>query len=150
MRNHHSSRVQRGSSLLEVLIAVLVLAIGMLGLAALSAVTIKNSNSAAARSQATMQVYSVFDTLRLDRERAKAGAFNVSDWSCEAVDDVDTGVDYSVFNTWLGQVQSSLADPEACGRLVCGIESCTAQIRWNDSRGTAGSSELEITNTSRL
>ncbi|MBL2545245.1 prepilin-type N-terminal cleavage/methylation domain-containing protein, partial [Klebsiella pneumoniae] len=49
---------QRGASLLEVLIAVLVLAIGMLGMAALQAVTIKNSNSASARSLGVIQVYS--------------------------------------------------------------------------------------------
>lgn len=141
---------QRGSTLLEVMIAVLILAIGMLGLAALSAVTIKNSNSAAARSQAMVQVYSLFDTLRLDRGQATAGAFNVSEWTCAAASDPDSGVDYSVFNSWLGQVQTSLGDPEACARLVCGVESCTAGIRWDDSRGTGGNSELEIVNTSRL
>lgn len=150
MNNPLSSRTHRGSSLLEVMIAVLVLAIGMLGLAALSAVTIKNSNSAAARSQAMMQVYSLFDTLRLDRGQAAAGAYNVNDWTCAAATDPDAGVDYSVFNSWLGQVQTSLGDPGACGRLVCGAASCTAGIRWDDSRGTAGSTELEIVNTSRL
>lgn len=144
------ARIESGSSLLEVMIAVLVLAIGMLGLAALSSVTIKNSNSAAARSQAVVHVYSLFDTLRLDRAQASAGAFNVSDWTCAAASDPDPGNDYSVFNGWLAQVQSSLGDPSACGRLVCGTESCTAGIRWDDSRGTGGSSELEIQTTSRL
>ncbi|MGY0650513.1 type IV pilus modification protein PilV [Luteimonas sp. A537] len=150
MHNHSSSRAHRGSSLLEVMIAVLVLAIGMLGLAALSTVTIKNSNSAAARSQAMMQVYSLFDTLRLDRAQATAGAFNVSDWTCAAATDPDSGVDYSVFNGWLSQVQTSLGDPAACGRIVCGTASCTAGIRWDDSRGTEGNSEHQVVNTSRL
>lgn len=143
-------RLQGGASLLEVLIAVLVLAIGLLGLAAMSAMTLKNSNSSAARSQATMQVYSLFDTLRLDRGRAAAGAYNVSVWTCAAAADPDSGVDYSVFNGWLGQVQASLGDPEACGQLVCSTASCTAGIKWDDSRGTAGSAELEISITSRL
>ena len=142
---------QRGSSLLEVMIAVLILAIGMLGLAALSAVTIKNSNSAAARSQAVVQVYSLFDTLRLDRTQATAGAFNVSEWSCDAQDaDPDSGVDVAVFNNWLAQVQTNLGDPEACGRMVCGVDTCTAGIRWDDSRGTGGTDALEIQTTSRL
>lgn len=147
----HQTALQRGSSLLEVMIAVLVLAIGMLGLAALSAVTIKNSNSAAARSQAVVQVYTLFDTLRLDRDKATAGAFNVPDWSCAAQDaDPDSGVDYAVFNGWLGQVQSNLGDPAACGRLVCGVDTCTAGIRWDDSRGTGGDSAEPIEITSRL
>lgn len=147
-----SAATQRGGSLLEVMIAVLILAIGMLGLAALSAVTIKNSNSAAARSQAMVQVYSLLDTLRLDRTQATAGAFNVSNWSCEALDpDPDAGADYAVFNGWLSQVQATLGDPAACGRIVCGVDTCTVGIQWDDSRGTGGGDEpYEVETTSRL
>lgn len=141
---------QRGSSLLEVMIAVLVLAIGMLGLAAMSAMTIKNSNSSAARSQAVVQMYSLFDTLRLQRDQANSGVLDVSEWACEAQDDNAGGGDLSVFNNWLGQVQASLGDAEACGFLNCDGTSCTAGIRWDDSRGTGGDSELEIQTTSRL
>lgn len=141
---------QRGSSLLEVMIAVLVLAIGMLGLAAMSAMTIKNSNSSAARSQAVVQMYSLFDTLRLHRDQANSGVFDVTDWACETQDDDDGVGDLSVFNNWLSQVQTSLGDGEACGFLDCDGTSCTAGIRWDDSRGTGGDSELEIQTTSRL
>lgn len=141
---------QSGSSLLEVLIAVLVLAIGLLGMAAMSAVTIKNSNSSAARSQAVMHVYSLMDTLRLNRADAVGGAYNVG-WECSAqTSDADTGFDATVFNGWLGVVQQSLGDPQACGRIACGVESCSVGIRWNDSRGTGGDSEFEIQTTSRL
>lgn len=141
----HRRHQQQGSSLLEVMIAVLVLAIGMLGLAALSAMTIKNSNSAAARSQAVVQVYSLFDTLRLDRRQAMAGAYDES-LNCQTQDDDATGI----FNEWLYQVQTSLGDPKACGFLECDSNSCTAGIRWDDSRGTGGNPELEIQTTSRL
>lgn len=141
---------QRGSSLLEVMIAVLVLAIGMLGLAAMSAVTIKNSNSSAARSQAVVQIYSLFDTLRLDRRQAIAGTYDVSGWRCETQDAGDTGANYSVFNSWLAQVQTSLGDSEACGFLDCNAAECVAGIRWDDSRGSGGSSEVEIQTRSRL
>lgn len=145
IRRQRSQRSQRGTSLLEVLIAVLVLAIGMLGLAALSAMTIKNSNSAASRSQAVVQVYSLFDTLRLDRQQAMAGAYDES-WNCETQDEGTVGV----FNSWLYDVQKSLGDPEACGYLQCDTNSCVARIRWDDSRGTGGNAELEIQTTSRL
>jgi len=137
--------------LLEVLIAVLVLAIGLLGMAALSAVTIKNSNSSAARSQGVIQIYSVMDSLRLNRGGATSGAFNVATWTCEAAtSDADSGFDASLFNSWLSQVQLNLGDPGACGRIECSIDSCTVGIRWNDSRATGGDSELEIQTTSRL
>lgn len=149
-----SNHRQRGSSLLEVLIAVLVLAIGMLGMAALQAVTLKNSNSSAARSQAVIQTYSLFDTLRLNRELAKSGGYNVSTFTCKqaaaAADDPDDTTDYSVFNAWLGRVQSSLGDDKACARIECDDQSCTVGIKWNDSRGSGGEKALEIETTSGL
>ncbi|MGY0559140.1 type IV pilus modification protein PilV [Luteimonas sp. A277] len=144
-------RHQGGSSLLEVLIAVLVLAIGLLGLAAMSATTLKNSNSSAARSQAVVHIYSLYDTLRLERQRAMDGEFNVNAWTREATAaNADDTVEYGVFNAWLGQVQKSLGDPDARGRLVCDHDSCVAGIRWNDSRATGGETELEIETESRL
>lgn len=157
-----SRRVQRGTSLLEVLIAVLILAIGMLGMAALQSITLKNSNSSSGRSQAVMQSYSLLDTLRLNRQLANAGAYNVTSWSC-ATQAPATGdkTDYSVFNGWLAQVQASLGDPSACGRLQCApdpadvaVALCTVGIKWDDSRassgGVVGDKELEIETTSRL
>lgn len=145
-------RTQLGSSLLEVLIAVLVLAIGMLGMAALEMVTLKNSNSAAARSQAVIQTYSAFDLMRLNRDVAIAGGYNVSDWTCThmAKSDPDDESDYALFNAWIDGVQNSLGDPVACGRIACGANECTVGIRWNDSRATGGGEEMEVETSSRL
>lgn len=147
---------QAGTSLLEVLIAVLILAVGMLGMAALQAVTLKNSNSSTARSQAVMQIYSLFDRLRLDRATAMAGGYDVG-WTCAAAADNpdsadDDTVDYSVFNGWLSNVQSELG-PDACGRIDCAPDSCTVGVRWDDSRGTGDADALEtleVETTSRL
>lgn len=137
---------QRGTSLLEVLIAVLILAVGMLGMAALQAVTLKNSNSSAARSQAIMQTYSMFDRLRLNREMATAGGYNVTGWTCATAaadpDDPDDDTDYSVFNTWLGELQGALG-AGACGRVECGADECVVGVRWDDSRATGDATELK-------
>lgn len=147
---------QAGSSLLEVLIAVLILAVGMLGMAALQAVTLKNSNSSSARSQAVMHTYSLFDRMRLNRNIAMAGGYNVG-WTCAAAADSpdsadDDAVDFSVFNGWLANVQGELG-PDACGRIQCGANACTVGVRWDDSRGTGDADTLEtleVETTSRL
>ncbi|KGM57619.1 hypothetical protein N799_06105 [Lysobacter arseniciresistens ZS79] len=147
---------QTGTSLLEVLIAVLILAVGMLGMAALQAVTLKNSNSSTARSQAVMQTYSLFDRMRLDRATAMAGGYNVG-WTCAAAADNpdsadDDAVDYSVFNGWLANLQDELG-PGTCGRIQCAADACTVGVRWDDSRGTGDADTLEtleIETTSRL
>jgi type IV pilus assembly protein PilV len=53
-----------GFTLIEVLIAMLVLAVGLLGLAALQATSLKNNQSAYNRSQATQLAYDMADRIR--------------------------------------------------------------------------------------
>lgn len=142
--NVMTARRQSGSSLLEVMIAVLILAVGMLGMAALQAVTLKNSNSSAARSQAIMQTYSMFDRLRLNREVAMNGGYNVTGWTCTsaAASGPDDTTNYSVFNGWLGNLQNVLG-AGACGRVQCGANQCVVGVRWDDSRGTGDADTLK-------
>jgi len=53
-----------GFTLIEVLIAMLVLAVGLLGLAGLQATSLKNNQSAYNRSQATQLAYDLADRMR--------------------------------------------------------------------------------------
>jgi len=58
-------RHQGGVTLIEVLITMVVVAIGLLGFAALQTVTMKNNRTALYRSLATMYAYSALDCLRV-------------------------------------------------------------------------------------
>jgi type IV pilus assembly protein PilV len=69
---------QHGTSLLEVLITILVIAFGLLGLAGLQATSLKNNNTAYYRSQATMAVYDVVDRMRANRPAALLGNYNIA------------------------------------------------------------------------
>lgn len=53
-----------GFTLIEVLIAMLVLAVGLLGLAGMQATSLKNNQSAYNRSQATQLAYDLADRMR--------------------------------------------------------------------------------------
>nr|WP_174482605.1 type IV pilus modification protein PilV [methanotrophic endosymbiont of Bathymodiolus puteoserpentis (Logatchev)] len=53
-----------GFTLIEVLIAMVVLAVGLLGLAGLQATSLKNNQSAYNRSQATQLAYDIADRMR--------------------------------------------------------------------------------------
>ena len=55
-----------GFSLMEVLVAMLVLAIGLLGLASLQAQSLKFNHEAYIRSQATILAYEIMDKMRTD------------------------------------------------------------------------------------
>lgn len=152
MKYSISRRRQIGSSLLEVLIAVFVLAIGMLGIAAMQAVTLKNTGSSAERSNAVIQSYAMLDMMRANRDAARGGSYNQG-WLCAAAEiDPDTGnarIGGDV-NRWISQLQQSMG-PSACGRISCGASRCEVGVRWDDSRGTGGEADpQELTTVTRL
>ncbi len=60
----------RGFSLMEVLVALLVLAIGLLGLAALQTQGLRFNQGAYVRSQATILAYDIMDSMRAARGNA--------------------------------------------------------------------------------
>lgn len=60
-------RRERGFSIIEVLIALLVLAIGLLGLAALQAQGLRFNHDAYVRTQATNLAYDIVDRMRASR-----------------------------------------------------------------------------------
>ncbi|MCQ8127272.1 type IV pilus modification protein PilV [Methylomonas rivi] len=57
-------KTHKGFTLIEVLVAVIILAIGLLGLAGIQTVGLKNNQSAYTRSQATQLAYDIADRMR--------------------------------------------------------------------------------------
>lgn len=57
-------RAGAGFSLLEVLIALVILSVGLLGIAALISTALKSNGSAYMRTQATAQAYNIIDRMR--------------------------------------------------------------------------------------
>jgi type IV pilus assembly protein PilV len=70
-----------GVTLIEVLVAVLVLSVGLLGYAALLAFSLKANQSANFRTQATVLAYEALDMIRANRVNAQ---FYRRDWNWSA------------------------------------------------------------------
>ncbi|MGQ3888173.1 type IV pilus modification protein PilV [Legionella sp. CNM-1927-20] len=67
---------QYGFSLLEVLISVIVLAVGLLGIAALQARAVHDNHSALLRSIAINQINNMIDRMQSNYAGVNAGAYN--------------------------------------------------------------------------
>lgn len=68
----------RGFTLIEVLVAVVVLAIGLLGIAAMQRVSLKANRAALHRSYATFYAYDIVDSMRANRAAAvEADAYDI-------------------------------------------------------------------------
>lgn len=129
-----SVKAARGFSLIEVLVAVLVFALGMLGIAALQATALRNSQSAYERSQGVMETYSILDSMRANRDVALIGGYDLATWTCEAPDATDLAS--TDIGNWIASMQGNLGT-SACGRIDCDETACVIDVRWDDSRGTA-------------
>lgn len=67
---------QKGFTLLEVLVAIVVLSLGLLGLAGLQAASLRNNQTAFYRGIATQQAYDMADRLRANLAGVRAGNYN--------------------------------------------------------------------------
>lgn len=139
---------QYGVSLLEVLIAVVILSIGLLGLAGLQLSALRNNQSAAERSTAIMQVYSIAEAMRADVNATRTGGFEIA-----LEGSAPTGSTFALqqLATWRDRLKENLG-PSATGGVECATESapieftvCTVTIRWDDSLGLGGSSTQTLT-----
>ncbi len=77
-------RRQRGFSLLEVLVALLVLSIGLLGLAALQTMGLKFNTQSYQRTQAVLNAYDIIDRIRANPAGMAAGSYDDIDISATA------------------------------------------------------------------
>lgn len=68
----------RGLTLVEILIALLILSIGLLGLAGLQTTSLKFNTSAYYRTQATQLAYDFADRMRANRQAALDGGYTIA------------------------------------------------------------------------
>jgi type IV pilus assembly protein PilV len=156
-----SRRLQAGVGLIEVLVAVLILALGLLGMAGLQANALKTNQSAYARSQAVMLSYYMLDAMRADRLAAISQQYNTGAAGGGGV--IEPACSAAVFNAptlldnnradWLTSLKTTLGDADTtCGAIFCGAgaaNECIIQITWDDSRA-GGMGQQRIETRSRL
>lgn len=76
--NTSHTKLQRGFTMLEVLISMIVISIGLLGYAGLQAASLKNSHIAYLRSQATVHAHDIVERMRVNSAAAITGNYNVA------------------------------------------------------------------------
>lgn len=131
----------RGSSLMEVLVALLIMSTGLLGLVALQARSLRASVEAVQRMQVVMLAQQLLDLMRVDRRAAGLGAYDTgSAVTCDPTQFGGSSLAQLHLRTWLATVKSQIgqpADTTTCIRAGCqGTDLCQVEIRWVDSAST--------------
>ena len=152
---------QRGVGLIEVMVAVAILAFGMLGIAALQATALRSSQSSLERSEAVMHIYAILDAMRANRDVAMIGGYNmgnienyvVTAWACGRPDAGDLAANDR--RLWMGttaeagSLKATLGEA-ACAAIDCTDTECIVALRWDDSRAVGGDDEQELMTRTRL
>lgn len=138
---------QRGVGLVEILVAVLVLSIGLLGLAGLQVRTLRNGQSALERGVAVVESHAIIDAMRSDL----INAVENDAYELEHTDTPPTGTTFAetVLRNWRNNLVSSLGTG-ATGRVACNGGLCTIEVMWNDERGSGGSATQTVTTQVQL
>lgn len=143
---------QSGFTLLEVLIAILVLSIGLLGLAGLMASSIRNNHSAYQRTQATWLAYDIVDRMRVNRAAALAANYNTAlgvPAACAAAPVLAGSIAAQDLTGWKNLLACAL--PAGDGAVVVrGNRRVSVTVEWNDSRGTLGDNAQRLSVDSQL
>lgn len=142
----------RAFTLIEVLMALLVLAIGFLAMAALQSVSLSTGNSTMANHMAVIQTYSILDAMRADLQNAKAGAYNTTVTTSACPTDTSTYVT-STLNAWCTQLSNNIGvSANTSGTVACtNIGYCTVTVTYDNTRsGKPGGPLQSVTTTTFL
>jgi type IV pilus assembly protein PilV len=141
-------RRMAGVGLIEVLIAVTILAFGLLGIAAMQATTLRNSQSAAERSEAAIATNSILERMRANYNEAANGSYDLAALTCNAP--TGTNLITNDQKAWIDSIHASLG-ATACGQIVgCGDDTCEIIVQWDDSRGTQVGAGVDASKTQKL
>lgn len=124
---------QHGATLIEVLVAIVVLAIGLLGMAMLQVTSVQSNHSAYYRSQVTILASDLADRMRANRTAALGSAYEFEFPTSSSTHTVSGTQAQKDKAEWLNALAMTL--PEGTGQVEKTGTLVTISVRWNDNRG---------------
>jgi len=135
----------QGFTLVEILVTVIVLSIGLLGLAGLQLNGLRSNHSAYLRSQATLLTLDIADRMRANRTSAVSGNYDIDIGDVPAAATcTGTGANCAPstlagadLSQWKNHLSDSLPQGDgAIARVALGAKTLvTITVQWDDSKG---------------
>lgn len=139
-------RRMAGVSLIEVLVSVVVLGIGLLGIAAMQSVAMRSGQSSLESSQAVMQTTSITEAMRSNW--ANAAQYNLGAMTCAAP--AGGTLAQNDVASWIDALKTTIGTPgdaTTCGQITNCPDACVITVQWDDSRAGGGGTRQMVTRT---
>lgn len=144
LRGMLSTKYQVGIGLLEVLVALLVLSIGVLGAVTLQLKALRYTASAAYTTQASFLAYDMLDRMRANSTALSNYAIRVNPGCNDSA--AASGILETDLQDFVGAVSCLL--PEGYGSIAINDNHATVTIGWSEARIVTGDdSELVVGST---
>jgi type IV pilus assembly protein PilV len=143
-RSKTRSLRQQGFSMIEVLVTMLVVSVGLLGIAGIIVTNMKNNQSSSARSQASILVNDMVDRMRANRGTAEVSP---SPYQLALTDspDAGAGVPGADLAQWRQAVAAAVPAGLGAVSVNAGTGNVTVTVQWNDSRAKGGGANAGLT-----
>ncbi len=128
-----SASSSRGFTLVEVLAALVIISVGLLGLAALQGQSLRGNHSAAMRTQAVNQVENIVDRMRANRAEALDGAYDIG-MGVDPAAPAYSGLVLVDLQEWRELLSQSLSLGD--GSVAIDGNVCTVVVQWTEPDGT--------------
>jgi type IV pilus assembly protein PilV len=148
-------RSSRGFTLIEILVALVVLSIGLLGVAALQLLSLRSNHASALRSQATYLAYDIVDRMRANRTAALANGYNIA-FGAAASGVTVAANDITAWKQNIARTLPAYDDSgtirNADGAVIRNGNVFTIRIRWSDwdDSGTNSKATIEFAMDTQL
>lgn len=141
LRRLHPMRTRRhvrGIGLIEVMVSVMVLAVGLLGIAAMQAMALRGGQGSLESTQAVMATNSILEAIRANR--TQAASYNMAKTCATPAGGADAASNDRA--AWIGALKSTIGsgvgDVTTCGQITnctaTNATNCTITVFWDDSR----------------
>lgn len=147
-------RNQRGLSMIEILITILIVAIGFLGVAGMQLLNLKTVNNTQFRSMATLHAYDMAERMRSNRASVLAGLYEISDADATSTTATCTSCNPTQMaavdaNQWKTQIRNkdtaAITDlPNGKGKVeqVAGTSFYDITVSWKEQSRDSGTQGL--------
>lgn len=142
IRHGAAPLTEKGFTLIEVLVAVVMLAIGLLGVAGLQLMGQRTNDSAYLRSQAALQAYDMTDRMRANLAGVRAGGYDDVSGTGSDPECIDSGctplalAQYDAFE-WNTTNQTVLPSGQGTVVFDAGTSTFAIEVAWDDDRDGA-------------